>query len=60
MTPAQLQQARQLLEDGAGYRETARTMGTSSRTLRKYLPGMGMTPREAGALGREIRRHRGA
>lgn len=57
MTPAQLQQARRLLEDGAGYRETARTVGISARTLRTHLPGMGMSAQDAGRLGREIRRY---
>lgn len=56
MTPAQIDRARKMLEDGAGYTETARTTGHSVKTLRKYLPGMGMSAREAGQLGREIRR----
>jgi DNA invertase Pin-like site-specific DNA recombinase len=60
MTPAQIDRARQMLEDGAGYTETARTTGHSVKTLRKYLPGKGMSAREAGQLGREIRRHRAA
>lgn len=57
MTPAQIDRARRMLEDGAGYTETARTTGHAVKTLRKYLPGMGMSARESGQLGREIRRH---
>lgn len=42
-----LAKARPLLEDGMGYREAARTLGTSQYILARYLPGMAMPNEES-------------
>ena len=46
--PDQLDQAHRLLEDGTGYRETARISGVGVSTLHRRFPGMGMTPADCG------------
>lgn len=43
MTPERLEQARQMLEDRAGYNETARSLGCCRKVLQNYFPGMGLT-----------------
>lgn len=47
-TPERIQQARQLLEDGASQREVQRTTGIARETLRKHFPGKGWTFVEGG------------
>lgn len=51
ITEQQLAQALPLLQDGAGYAETARTIGCKSDALARHLPGYGLTKAEAGARG---------
>ncbi|QDH91840.1 helix-turn-helix DNA-binding domain protein [Mycobacterium phage Phrappuccino] len=41
LTAEECATARALLEDGASYREVARTLGRSAVTLRRRLPGYG-------------------
>ncbi|WAB09226.1 helix-turn-helix DNA binding domain protein [Gordonia phage LittleMunchkin] len=41
---ALLDRARTLLDDGASYRETARTLGVDPSNLRRRLPGYGWPP----------------
>lgn len=55
-TPAELDQARLMLEDGASMREVTRTIGISKTTLRAKFPGQGWTYKEAGEF-RQIIRH---
>lgn len=43
LTDQQLRRARQLLEDGASYCETARTIGCAYQTLTRRFPGYGWT-----------------
>lgn len=55
LTPAEIQQARVLLDDGASYAEVERTMGRSRSAFRKHLPGYAYTRAqiaEMGVLGR--------
>lgn len=40
---AEMEQARRLLEDGASYREVARTLGRDASYLTRLLPGYGWT-----------------
>lgn len=40
-----------MLDDGASYREVMRTLPIHYRTLRKYFPGRGWTPQQAGQFG---------
>ena len=58
----QMEQARRLLEDGASYRETARTLGIGRGTVMRALPGYGWTYQDAGRHAMTIRwanrRHR--
>jgi hypothetical protein len=42
-SPERLEQARQLLADGASQREVQRTTGIARETLRKHFPGQGWT-----------------
>lgn len=43
LTATQLDRARQLLADGAPYKEVARTIGSDTTTLAKHFPGQGWT-----------------
>lgn len=43
---AVLEKAREMLEDRAGYAETARTLGVDKHALTGYLPGYALTPKE--------------
>ena len=47
-TPERLQQAANLLRDGASQREVTRTTGIARETLRKHFPGYGWTFVEGG------------
>ena len=47
-------EAERLLKEGASYNETSATVGMTTRTLRKYFPGYGMTQAE-GAKWRELK-----
>lgn len=47
-TAADYEKARQLLDDGASYREITRTLGISKTTLRAKFPGRGWTYKESG------------
>jgi DNA invertase Pin-like site-specific DNA recombinase len=47
-SPERLEQAAQLLADGASQREVTRTTGISRETLRKHFPGHGWTFVEGG------------
>lgn len=47
-TPERLEQARQLLADGASQRETQRTTGIARETLRQHFPGHGWTYKDGG------------
>lgn len=49
--------AKQLLEDGASYRETALSTGIPKSTLIDNLPGYGWTAREGRMFARELARH---
>ncbi|URM86147.1 helix-turn-helix DNA-binding protein [Gordonia phage BiggityBass] len=44
LSDEKLAQARQLLADGASYREAARTVGCDPANLRRRLPGYGWPP----------------
>jgi DNA-binding transcriptional regulator YiaG len=46
--------ALRLLEDGAGYGEAARTLGTQPRRIRSWFPGMALPPSEAARMSRLI------
>lgn len=46
LTPDRLDRARQMLEDRAGYNETARSLGCCRRSLQNHFPGMGLTADE--------------
>lgn len=45
-----------LLDDGASYTETARTLGRSRKWVSKHFPGRGWTHREGGAYGYMVRK----
>ena len=47
LTEEQLATAHQLLLDGSGYAEAARTVGCAGSTLLRRFPGYGLTPTEA-------------
>lgn len=50
-------EARRLLdEEGASYREVARTVGVSRWTIERHLPGRGWTSVEGGRFGNAVRR----
>lgn len=62
MNAEQRSRALALLEDGASYREAARTVAVSRSTVMKALPGFGWTYRQAGefrAATRDYSRERG-
>lgn len=48
--------AKALLEDGASYTETAKTLGVHRWTVAKYCPGYGWTHKEGGAYGYMVRK----
>lgn len=50
-TEEALAQAKELLDDGAGYREASATTHIPRTTLRGRFPGMGMSSSEAGKIG---------
>lgn len=52
LTPAQIHRARQLLDDGASYKEVARTIGCANKSVRYRFPGRGWTLAECGRWGR--------
>lgn len=52
LTPEQHEQARQLIDDGASYKEVARTIGCANTTVAKRFPGRGWTLAECGRWGR--------
>jgi len=54
--PTRLEQARQLLEDGASYNEVIRTLHMHKRTLQRHFPGMGWSSVEGSRLGAFITR----
>ena len=56
-TEEQWATAKELLEDGCSYRETAHTTKIPRTTLRENLPGYGMTPQEGGQMLSVIRKH---
>lgn len=45
-TDADYARAKELLDDGAGYAETSRTVGIREETLARQFPGKGWTPAE--------------
>lgn len=50
LTAEKATRAHQLLQDGASYHETARTVGCAPSTLRRHFPGHEWTVREAAQL----------
>lgn len=50
-SPEDLESAHALLEDGASYRETARSTPVPRTTLREKFPDMGWTSQESGQFG---------
>ena len=52
--PERIVEAGNLLVDGAGYAEAARSTGVSRSILVDLLRGLGMTPQERGGLGRAV------
>ncbi|QOC55918.1 helix-turn-helix DNA binding domain protein [Gordonia phage DirtyBoi] len=52
LTPEQIDTARQLIDDGASYKEAARTIGCNKVTVAKRFPGRGWTLAECGRWGR--------
>lgn len=57
-TEDEKRRAGQLLDDGASYEETARTIGRSVRPLRKHFPGRGWTREQCTEFGSLRRRYR--
>lgn len=55
MTEAEISRARELLEDGASYKEVGRTLGRHYNTIRFHLPGYGWTYKESGQFGMMMR-----
>lgn len=49
--PETLERAKELLDDGTGYFEAARSTGVTVGTLRYRFPGKGLTMHEAAKLG---------
>lgn len=49
------QRAREMLQDGVSYTETARTLKVSHRWLTTNYPGYGWTQREGSLMGRLLR-----
>lgn len=58
-TDTELEQAEQLLADGAPYAEVARTLGRSRQALARRFPGRGMPQAERDDLTRARRRLEG-
>ncbi|QDH92495.1 helix-turn-helix DNA binding domain protein [Gordonia phage Dmitri] len=58
LTPEQIEKARQLLVDGASYKEAARTIGCDKATVAKRFPGYAWTLSECGRWGRFLDRTR--
>lgn len=58
MTPSELARAQALLDDGACYREVARTLGRSAQSVRRRFPGHAWTRAQSGAHGNLVRRYR--
>ena len=56
-TQEQWDTAKELLEDGCSYRETAWTVGIPRTTLRENLPGYGLSPSEGGKMLAVIRKN---
>ena len=54
--PERLNQAAELLREGASQREVARTTGLARETIRKHFPGQGWTFIEGGEF-RALTRH---
>lgn len=48
VSAADLDTARRLLDEGASYCEVARTIGTTSSTVARHLPGRGWSPEQVG------------
>ncbi|QCG77801.1 helix-turn-helix DNA binding domain protein [Gordonia phage Reyja] len=55
LTADQTTTARTLLEDGASYREVARTLGVPRHRVMRALPGYGWTYRDAGTFTASMR-----
>lgn len=55
-TEDQLAFAKELLEDGAGYREASASSGVPRTTLHDKYPGMGMSASEGGTVGWKLRK----
>lgn len=52
LSPEEIDRARQLIDDGASYKEVARTIGCANVTVAKRFPGRGWTLAECGRWGR--------
>ncbi|QXO13149.1 helix-turn-helix DNA binding domain protein [Gordonia phage Jojo24] len=55
LTADQTSTARTLLEDGASYREVARTLGVPRHRVMRALPGYGWSYRDAGTFTASMR-----
>lgn len=55
VTPERLEQARQLVEDGASQMEIRRSTGLARETIVKYFPDCRWTFQEAGTHGAFVR-----
>lgn len=51
------EEAKQLLEDGASYREVARTVNIDRRRVQRVFPGYGWTHREGGQFRKMVSVH---
>lgn len=56
ITPEMLAQAEEVLKDGATYSEAGRTVGLNRNTIRRHLPGYGMTDAESASFTLALRR----
>lgn len=56
MTAEEINQAREMLDDGCSYAEVARSLGRSSGVIRRLFPGRGWPRGAGGRFGQERRR----
>ena len=60
LTAAQLDFARQLLDDGSSFKEVARSIGCDPATISYWFPGRGWTATQSGAWCAWLRKHEAA